>query len=524
MADVFISYKRQDRAWAVEVDARLRKEGYTTWWDSSLVAGDQFTDTIQQELEWSKAVVVLWSENSRGSKWVNAEATHAHERDILVCARIDGTNLRVPFNTIQTADLRSEGGFQQMLAGVHRKVRPNVARSREAARSVVPPPMRAPQRDYGPLPRVVETTDESVAPTGPPSRRGLIVGGALAVGAGAVALGISLYPRGSGSSARAVNFYNWDTYIGETTLADFQAATGARVQASFYATNDELFARLRAGNPGFDVIVPSNEFVTRMAQAQMIQALDHSRIPNKANLLPEFQDAAFDPGRRYSMPYTWLTLGIGYRRDRVNGVPNSWRYLFDSPQYSGRIALLSESADLIRLCAKYKGHSVNNIPDAMLTEIEQMLIRQKPHIKAFHEDDGQDLRASGEIDIVLEYNGDLAQLMAGEGGDAFDFVVPQEGTLINSDCLCIPTGAPNPDDAHAFINYLLDAEAGQKITEEIQYPTPNAAVRDLMPDSYKNNPVIFPPADVMAKSEYGAFEGDERSRLYEEIFTRINAA
>jgi spermidine/putrescine transport system substrate-binding protein len=347
---------------------------------------------------------------------------------------------------------------------------------------------------------------------------------------GAAAIGISfaggLAACNQGGGGRKVNFYNWDTYIGPTTLADFQAATGVPVEMSLFATNDELFARLRAGNPGFDVIVPSNEFVTRMSQAQLLQELDRTLIPNFANLLPEFQDAAFDPGRRYSMPYTWLVLGIGYRKDKMrNGeVPNSWRYLFDSPQYAGRIALLSESADLIRLCAKYKGHSVNNIPDAMLTEIEQMLIRQKPNVKAFHEDDGQDMLASGEVDIVLEYNGDLAQLIAGEGGDAFGFVVPQEGTLINSDCLCIPTGAPNTADAHAFINFLLDAEAGQKITEEIQYPTPNAAVRDRMGGAYKNNAVIFPPADVMAKSEYGAFEGDERSRLYEEIFTRISAA
>ncbi len=348
---------------------------------------------------------------------------------------------------------------------------------------------------------------------------------------GAAAVGISLAGGlaacgGGNGGGRVVNFYNWDTYIGPTTLDDFQAATGARVEMSLFATNDELFARLRAGNPGFDVIVPSNEFVTRMSQAQMIQELDHSKIPNKANLLPEFQDAAFDPGRRYSMPYTWLVLGIAYRKAAMpNGMtPNSWRWLFDSPQFSQKLSLLSESADLIRLCAKYLGHSVNNIPDEMLTRIEQMLIRQKPHVKQFHQDNGQDLLASGEVDIVLEYNGDIAQLMAAEGGDAFDFLVPQEGTLINSDCLCIPTGAPHVDDAHAFINYLLDAEAGKKITEEILFPTPNAAARDLMPESYKNNPVIFPPADLMARSEYGAFEGDDKARQYEEIFTRVSAA
>lgn len=345
---------------------------------------------------------------------------------------------------------------------------------------------------------------------------------------GAAAVGLSFVGAAgcSRDSGRVVNFYNWDTYIGPTTLDDFQEASGARVQMSLFATNDELFARLRAGNPGFDVIVPSNEFVTRMSQAQMLMPLDRAKIPNFANLLPDFQDAAFDPGRQYSMPYTWLTLGIAYRKEAMPAgfVPNSWRYIFDSPQFTQRIALLSESADLIRLAAKYKGHSVNGIPEATLSEIEQMFIAQKPHVKAFHEDDGQDMLIAGEVDLVLEYNGDIAQIMAGEGGDAYDFVVPQEGSLLNSDCLCIPTGAPNPDDAHAFINYLLDAEAGRKITEEIQYPTPNAAVADAMGEAYRSNPVIFPPADVMAKCEYGAFEGDERARLYEEIFTRISAA
>lgn len=349
---------------------------------------------------------------------------------------------------------------------------------------------------------------------------------------GAAAVGISLLPAleacGQRGSGRVVNFYNWDTYIGETTLADFQAATSVPVHMDLFSTNDELFAKLRAGNPGYDVVVPSNEFVTRMSQAQMIQPLDRSKIPNFANVDPAFQDAAFDPGRRYSMPYTWLTLGIGYNKQKVREkgvqVPNSWRYLFDSDQFAGRISLLSESADLIRLCAKYLGHSVNGIPDPMLVQIEQMLTRQKPRVKAFHHDDGQDLLQSGEVDLVLEYNGDIAQIMAQPGGDKFDFVVPQEGSLLNSDTLCIPTGAPHVEDAHAFINYLLDAQAGKKITETILYPTPNKAARDLMPESYKTNPVIFPPADVMAKCEYGAFEGDEKARQYEEIFTRVNAS
>ncbi|MFN3520707.1 MAG: PotD/PotF family extracellular solute-binding protein [Phenylobacterium sp.] len=358
------------------------------------------------------------------------------------------------------------------------------------------------------------------------SRRSLLTGlGAAAVGltfGGAVA-GCSPKPATpAGAEEAKLNFYNWDTYIGETTLADFKQASGIDVNMSLFATNDELFAKLRAGNPGFDVIVPSNEFVTRMSEANMLMPLDHAKIPNIKNIDPAFMDAAYDPGRKYSMPYTWLVLGIGYRKSKVNGVPDSWKWLFDSPQYKGRIALLSESADLVRLAAKYKGHSVNGIPPELVSEIEKMLIAQKPYVKAFHEDNGQDMLLSGEVDLVLEYNGDIAQIMTED--DDIDFVVPKEGSLLNSDTLCIPVGAPHPDNAHKFINYILDGAAGAEISKTILYPTPNAAAKALMPDDYKNNPVIFPPADVLAKCEYGAFEGAEKAQLYEEVITRVRAA
>ncbi|MEO7240821.1 MAG: spermidine/putrescine ABC transporter substrate-binding protein, partial [Sphingomicrobium sp.] len=294
-----------------------------------------------------------------------------------------------------------------------------------------------------------------------------------------------------------LNFYNWDTYIGETTLDDFKAASGTDVNMSLFATNDELFAKLRAGNPGFDVIVPSNDFVERMAPAGMIIPLDHALIPNMKNIDPAFIDVAYDPGRKYSMPYTWLVLGIGYRKSKVHSVPDSWKPLFDSDEYKGKISLLSEAGDLFRLYGKYLGKSVNDLTAADIKTIEAMMIKQKPFVKVFHEDNGQDLLGKGEVDLVLEYNGDIAQAMTED--DDLSFVVPKEGSQLNSDTLCIPKGAPHPKNAHAFINYLLDAEVGKKITETILYPTPNAAAKALMPDSYKNNPVVFPPAAVMAK-------------------------
>lgn len=353
----------------------------------------------------------------------------------------------------------------------------------------------------------------------------------LLQGLGVAAVGLSFgglaacSKEGGGTASTGeeatLNFYNWDTYIGETTLDDFAASSGITVNMSLFATNDELFAKLRAGNPGFDVIVPSNDFVERMVQSSLVQELDHSKIPNMANVDPTFIDVAYDPGRKFSMPYTWLALGIGYRKSKVSAVPDSWKVLFDSAEYAGKIALLSEAGDVLRLGAKYLGHSVNAITPEIIAEVEAMMIRQKPNIRTFHEDNGQDLLLSGEVDLVLEYNGDIAQIMTED--DDIDFLIPKEGSQLNSDNLCIPTGAPHPLNAHAFINNLLDAEVGKKITETILYPTPNAAAKALMPDDYKNNPVIFPPADLLAKSEYASYN-ETLQPLYEEAFTRIRAA
>jgi spermidine/putrescine transport system substrate-binding protein len=349
----------------------------------------------------------------------------------------------------------------------------------------------------------------------------------LLKGLGAAAVGISLdacapKPKKGGAEEPKLNLYNWDTYIGKTTLGDFRAATGVAVNMSLFATNDELFAKLRAGNPGYDVIVPSNEFVAQMVQAGMLEPLDHAKLPNLRNISPQFLDPPFDPRRQHSVPYTWLVGGIGYRKSKVDGVPDSWKWLFDSDRYKGRIAMPAEAADIVRVGAKYLGHSLVGVTPEVARQVEAMLIRQKPNIRAFHEDNGQDLLLAGDVDLVWEPNGDIAQVMK-EDPD-LDFVVPKEGSLLNSDCLCIPKGAPRPGNAHAFINYVLDAKAGAEISETILYPTPNAAARALTPPAYRDSPVIFPPRAALANCEYGVFEGMQRQHLFEEILTRIRAA
>lgn len=345
-------------------------------------------------------------------------------------------------------------------------------------------------------------------------------------GLGAAAVGLT-FSRGGAFSASAaeekkLNFYNWDTYIGETTLDDFKAATGIDVNMSLFATNDELFAKLRAGNPGFDVVVPGSEFVERMIKADLLMPLDHAKIPNMKNIAPEFiSDAPYDPGRKFSMPYTWLVIGIGYRKSKVKGTPDSWKILFDSDEHKGKIAVMSDASELYRHVFKYLGKSVNGATPELIKEAEAILVKQKPNIKAFHEDNGQDLLLSGEVDVVMEYNGDIAQIMTED--EDINFVVPKEGSMKQSDTLAIPKGAPHPENAHAFINYLLDAKAGAEIYKTIKYPSPNAAATALMEDSYKKNPVIFPPADLVAKCEYPRYAGEEITRLLDESLTRLRA-
>jgi spermidine/putrescine transport system substrate-binding protein len=347
----------------------------------------------------------------------------------------------------------------------------------------------------------------------------------LLKGLGAAAVGISLLGKNSPAWAEEepkLNFYNWDTYIGETTLETFKEASGIDVNMSLFATNDELFAKLRAGNPGFDVIVPGSEFVERMIQANLLEPLDHAKIPNIKNVAPEFMnDAPFDPGRKFSMPYTWLVIGIGYRKSKVKQKPDSWKVLFDSDEYKGRIAVMSDASELFRNCFKYLGQSLNSTSPELLNQAEAMLIKQKPNIKSFHEDNGQDLLLSGEVDVVQEYNGDIAQIMSED--DDIDFVVPKEGAMKQQDTLAIPKGAPHPENALKFINFILDAKVGAEISTTIKYPSPNAAAVALMPASYQDNPVIFPPADIMAKCEYPNYLGPEFTRLLDEAMTRLRA-
>ena len=350
-----------------------------------------------------------------------------------------------------------------------------------------------------------------------PSRRNLLKS------AGALAAGVAFLPRlALSQEEKKLNLYNWDTYIGENTLADFEAATGIAVKMDLFADTDELFAKLKGGNPGYDVIVPSSDMLERMIKASIVTPIDHAKIPNMANIAKPFQDASFDPGRKYSIPYMWGTLGVGYRKSAVEGIVDSWKPLFESDAYAGKISLLGDAQNVLGCALKYLGYSFNSVNADELKKVEELLIAQKKNIKVFADDNGQDLLASGEVVMCQEWNGDIVQVMAED--DDLAYAVPTEGSLVWQDTMAIPTGAPHPENAHAFLNYILDREAGKHIAETIQYATANEAARNLTDDKYKTNAAIFPPDEIVAKCESAAYLGEEATKVRDETWTRIQAA
>jgi len=344
-------------------------------------------------------------------------------------------------------------------------------------------------------------------------------------GAGVAAVGVSLgtfAKKGWAEEAKKLNVYNWDTYIGQTTLQTFTDKTGIAVQYDLYANNEELFAKLKAGNPGYDVIFPSDYMVQTMIKLNMLMPVDHSKVPNLTNINPakQFSDPGFNPGLKYGVPYMWGTIGIGYRKSKVE-TPKSWKVLFEDSSHAGKIALLADERDVLGLALKYLGFSVNSKSEAEVQKAKELLIKQKPNIKAFAPDSGQDMLLSGECDIVMEWNGDIISVMAEDSDLAY--TVPDEGTIVWTDNVCIPTGAPHPENAHAFLNHILDAKVNAEIANTIKYATADKAAQAYIAKEDLENSAIYPPEEVVAKSE-PLVDAGEFTPVYDKAWTEIQAA
>ena len=339
-------------------------------------------------------------------------------------------------------------------------------------------------------------------------------------GSGAAAVALTFGGHGAFAQEKKLNVYNWDTYIGDTTLQTFTDNTGIEVQYDLYANLEEMFAKFQAGNPGYDVIFPSDYMIETMIAADMLVELDRSKIPNFKNVDPNFLNPSFDPGCKYNVPYFWGSCGIGYRKSKVGEV-DSWKILLEDDKHSGRMALLADQRFVMGVALLYLGYSANTTNQDEINAARDLLIKAKKHLKGFVPDSGQDMLISGDIDVVMEWNGDVLKVM--EEDDDLTYVIPKEGTVIWVDGVCIPKGAPHMENAYTFLNHLADPQVNAEVANTIHYATTNKSAREFVVKEDLENPAIYAPDEVVKRSQALADVGDALP-LYDAAWTEIQAA
>ncbi|HDS1733089.1 polyamine ABC transporter substrate-binding protein [Pseudomonas sp. BP8] len=320
-----------------------------------------------------------------------------------------------------------------------------------------------------------------------------------------------------GATAQAqpsVSVYNWTDYIGETTLADFQASSGIKVVYDVFDSNETLEGKLLAGRTGYDVVVPSNHFLARQAKAGAFLPLDRDKLPNFKHLDPKLlkQLEQNDPGNQYAVPYLWGTNGIGYNVDKVKaalGIDkiDSWAVLFEPEnlkklQQCG-VAFMDSPDELFPAMLNYLGMDPRSEKADDYKKAEAQLLKLRPYITYFHSSKYVSDLANGDVCVAFGYSGDVFQAanraVEANNGVKIAYSIPKEGSNLWFDLLAIPKDASNPEQALAFINYLLDPQVIAKVSATVGYANANLQAKEHMDPALVNNPEIYPPQQVLDK-------------------------
>jgi putrescine transport system substrate-binding protein len=314
--------------------------------------------------------------------------------------------------------------------------------------------------------------------------------------------------------AQTVNVYNWSDYIAEDTLEKFTAETGITANYDWFDANETVEAKLLAGSSGFDVVVPSGFFLERQIPIGLFQPLDKSKLPNLVNVNPDIAAIvnAHDPGNQYAVPYMWGTTGLGYNVAEVtarlgeDGPLDSWDMLFD-PEIASKLAdcgisVLDAPVEMVAAALNYLGRDPNSEDRADLEAAEELLSSVRPYIRIFHSSNYITDLANGDVCLAVGYSGDvfMSAARAEEAGRGVEvaYVIPVEGASLWFDMMAIPSDAPNPDEAHAFINFILKPEIAADITNYVWYANPNSAADQFVDPEILADPAIYPTEEVMA--------------------------
>lgn len=327
------------------------------------------------------------------------------------------------------------------------------------------------------------------------------------------------------SGAKEINVYMWSEYIDPELLQSFEAKTGSKVRLAVYEATEEMIAKLQnaGGVSQYDVVVVSDHAIPGLAKLNLIQKLDRANLPNAKSISPEFLRPPYDPNDEFSIPYQWGTMGILYRKDRLQNPDPTWGLMFDPAMQPNNFILIDSMRDLLGAALRYRGNSINSRnPDELKAAGELALAAKKTEKCLGFEGGvgGKNRVLAGGASAAIVYNGDAVRAIDEDA--TLGFFVPREGSLIWCDAMVVPAEAPNPDGAHAFINFLLDPENGAKLSNFNRYATPNAESLKLISEADRANAAIYPSEETKKSLEYLEDLGPD-TRLYDEVWTAVKS-
>lgn len=314
--------------------------------------------------------------------------------------------------------------------------------------------------------------------------------------------------------------YNWGDYIGEDIITDFEKEYGAEVVYDQYATNEDMYVKIKQGGTKYDIAIPSEYMIEKMIKEDMLEPIDLARISNFGKINDRFKNLASDPGNKYSVPYMWGTMGIVYNSSMIDEEIDSWDALWDE-KYAKQILMIDSQRESLAVALKKSGYSMNSIDPAEVEAAKQALLEQKPLVLAYVGDNYKDMMIGGEAAMAVAWSGD-AVFMAEENED-LTYVVPEEGSNVWFDSMIIPKGARNVELAHQFIDFMTRPDIGQRNVEYIGYSTPNTETLALLDPETSGDPAAYPSDEVLAKCEVFVDPGPA-IELYNRVWTEVKSA
>lgn len=315
--------------------------------------------------------------------------------------------------------------------------------------------------------------------------------------------------------------YNWTEYIPADLLAEFTRETGIEVEYATYESNEAMYARVKLlDGEGYDIVVPSTFYVEKMRNEGLLQPVNKSLLSNYGNLDETMLDKPYDPGNEYSIPYLWGSTAIAVNGNDVDASQiTRWADLW-KPEYQGKIMLMDDVRDTFHAALRVKGFSNNTTDENEIREAYELLRELMPSVKTFNSDSPKVPLVQGNVSIGVIWNGEA--YMAQEEMDNLVYIYPEEGAVLWVDSFVIPKNAANVENAHKFIDFMLRAESAKACIEELGYAAPNKAALPLLDEALRNNPIVFPSEEDIARGGFHQDLGDA-VLIYEKYWEMLKA-